>query len=188
VGVVGTGEIGSVVCHILHGIGCRVLAVDPQPNGALDNLGVDYVALDDLLAASDVITLHCPLTPATHHLIDEAALRKMRPGTMLINTSRGALIDTPAAIEALKEGQLGSLGIDVYEEEAHLFFENLSGRVIHDDVFARLLTFPNVLITGHQAFFTREALQAIADTTIENADAFQHHGAPAHAVTPDMIR
>jgi D-lactate dehydrogenase len=188
VGVVGTGEIGSVVCHILHGLGCKVLAVDPYPNGALDALGVDYVGLDDLLAASDIITLHCPLTPQTRHMIDEAAFRKMRDGTMLINTSRGALIDTPATIEALKDGKLGALGIDVYEEEGHLFFENLSGQVIHDDVFARLLTLPNVLVTGHQAFFTREALEAISRTTVANANAYQHHGAPLHAVTPDMIR
>jgi len=115
VGVVGTGEIGSVVCHILHGIGCKVLAVDPYPNGALDNIGVDYVGLDDLLSASDVITLHCPLTPETRHMLDEAAFRKMRRGAMLINTSRGALVDTPAAIEALKDEHLGALGIDVYE-------------------------------------------------------------------------
>jgi len=188
VGVVGTGAIGTVLCHALHGLGCHVLAVDPSPNGALDQFGVDYVALDDLLAASDVITLHCPLTPQTYHVIDAAAFARMRDGVMLINTSRGALIDTPAAIEALKSGRLGALGIDVYEEEGHLFFENLSGQVIQDDVFARLLTFPNVLITGHQAFFTREALTAIAETTMANASSFEHHGEPIHAVTPEMIR
>jgi len=188
VGVVGTGEIGSVVCHILHGFGCRVLAVDPFPNGALAALGVDYVSLDDLFGASDIITLHCPLTPETRHVIGASAFHKMRQGVMLINTSRGALIDTPAAIDALKDGKLGALGIDVYEEEAHLFFEKLSGQVIHDGVFARLLTLPNVLVTGHQAFFTKEALEAIAGTTIANANAFEHHGAPLHAVTPDMIR
>ena len=188
VGVVGTGEIGAVVCHILDGFGCRLLAVDPAPNGTLASLGVEYVTLEDLLAACDVISLHCPLTPQTHHIIDASAFAQMRPGTMVINTSRGALIDTPAAIEALKSGTLGALGIDVYEEEAHLFFENLSGQVIQDDVFARLMTFPNVLITGHQAFFTREALEAIAETTMANAAAFTQHGAPIHAVTPEMLR
>lgn len=188
VGVVGTGAIGSVVCRILAGFGCHVLAVDPYPNGALDQLGVDYVALDDLLAASDIVTLHCPLTPQTQHIIDAHAFAKMRDGVMLINTSRGALVDTRAAIAALKSGRLGYLGIDVYEEEAHLFFENLSGQVIQDDVFARLLTFPNVLITGHQAFFTREALTAIAGTTMANASSFEREGSPIHAVTPEMIR
>jgi D-lactate dehydrogenase len=188
VGVVGTGAIGSVVCHILRGFGCKVLAVDPYPNGSLDSIGVDYVTFDDLLGASDVVSLHCPLTPQTHHLIGEDALRRMREGVMLINTSRGALVDTPAVIEALKEGRVGSLGLDVYEEEAHLFFENLSGQVIQDDTFARLLTFPNVLVTGHQAFFTREALEAIARTTMANANAFERSGEPVHAVTPDMLR
>jgi D-lactate dehydrogenase len=133
---------------------------------------VRYVDLDTLLAECDVITLHCPLTPATHHLIDEEALRKVKPGVMLVNTSRGALIDTRAVIEALKDGRIGHLALDVYEEEADLFFEDLSDQVIQDDVFSRLLTFPNVLITAHQAFFTEEALRNIAETTLDNATAF----------------
>ncbi len=169
-GIVGTGQIGAVVARILHGFGCRLLAFDPVRNPECAQLGVAYVDLPELLAASDIVTLHCPLLPQTRHLIDAEALARMRPGAMLINTSRGALLDTPTVIEALKSGHLGYLGLDVYEEEADLFFEDLSGRVLQDDVFARLLTFPNVLITGHQAFFTREALAAIAETTLANLD------------------
>jgi D-lactate dehydrogenase len=183
VGVVGTGEIGSVAAHILAGFGCRVLGYDPRPNAECEALGVRYVTVDELLASSDIVTLHCPLTPATRHLIDASALDRMKPGVMLINTSRGAVIDTPAAISALKSGRLGSLGIDVYEEEADLFFEDLSSTPISDDVFARLLTFPNVLITGHQGFFTAEALTAIAQTTIANISTFESTGRPLHEVT-----
>ena len=131
-----------------------------------------------------MITLHCPLTPATHHLIDDAALRKVRPGVMLVNTSRGGLIDTQAVIEALKDGRVGNLAIDVYEEEEGLFFEDLSGRVITDDVFSRLLTFPNVLVTAHQAFFTREAVTNIAETTLANATAFEQGRLGGTLVTP----
>lgn len=169
VGIVGTGQIGAVVARILTGFGCRLLAFDPVRNPECEGLGVSYVALPELLAA-DIVTLHCPLLPQTRHLIDAEALALMRRGAMLINTSRGALLDTPAVIEALKSGHLGYLGLDVYEEEAALFFEDLSGQVLQDDVFARLLTFPNVLITGHQAFFTHEALTAIAATTLTNLD------------------
>lgn len=183
-GVVGTGQIGAVVARILQGFGCRLLAHDPYRNPACEALGVAYVALPDLLAASDIVTLHCPLTPQTRHLIDADALALLRPGAMLINTSRGALLDTPAVIEALKSGQLGYLGLDVYEEEASLFFEDLSGQVLQDDVFARLLTFPNVLITGHQAFFTREALSAIAETTLTNLDDIAAGRACPNAVVP----
>ncbi len=172
VGVVGTGQIGLVVAEILKGFGCDLLGYDPFPNDEAAKLGVQYADLDELLAASDIITLHCPLTPDTHHLIDEDALGNMKTGAMLINTSRGALVDTEAAIEALKDGRLGHLGLDVYEEEADLFFEDLSDRVITDDVFSRLLTFPNVLVTGHQAFFTEEALTQIAETTLGNITAF----------------
>ena len=186
-GVVGTGKIGACTARILSGFGCDVLLHDPYPDDGLATEGRRYVPLDELLAASDIVTLHCPLTPATRHMMGGAALARMRPGAMLVNTSRGALIDTRAVIGALKSGALGSLGIDVYEEEADLFFENLSGQVIQDDVFARLLTFPNVLVTGHQAFFTREALAAIADTTLRNAGAFEREGAPAHAVTSAML-
>lgn len=183
IGVVGTGRIGEIVARILRGFECRVLAFDPVPNPALEPLGVRYVPLPSLLAESQVISLHCPLTPATKHLISADSLRLMQPGAMLVNTSRGALVDTRAVIAALKSGHLGSLGIDVYEEEADLFFEDLSDRFIDDDVFARLLTFPNVLITGHQGFFTAEALANIAQTTVDNLDAFEATGMPVHPVS-----
>jgi D-lactate dehydrogenase len=172
-GVVGTGKIGAVVAAILHGFGCRVLAFDTYVNPACEALGVRYVGLDELLEESDVVTLHCPLTPETRRLIDARALARLKPGAMLINTSRGEVIDTAAVISALKSGRLGSLGLDVYEEEEDFFFEDYSNRVIHDDVLARLLTFPNVLITGHQAFFTREALENIADTMVASFTAFE---------------
>ena len=168
VGVVGTGRIGRCVAEILLGFGCRVLAFDPTPEPELTRRGVSYAPLDELLAASDIVTLHCPLNPTTRHMIDAAALARMKRGAMLINTSRGGLIDTPAVIEALKSGQLGHLGLDVYEEEADLFFDDHSNSIIHDDVFTRLLTFPNVVITAHQAFFTQNALEAIAAQTVRN--------------------
>lgn len=173
VGIVGTGQIGHAVAKILRGFGCRILAYDVQPNPDCLSLGVEYVELDRLFSESDVITLHCPLTPETYHLIDETAIAKMKPGVMIINTSRGALVDTPAAIEGLKTHRIGHLGLDVYEEEGDLFFEDLSDRVITDDVFSRLLTFPNVIVTGHQAFFTQNALTEIARVTGENLDAFE---------------
>jgi D-lactate dehydrogenase len=168
VGIVGTGRIGATVASILHGFGCRLLAFDTHPNPQCRQWGVHYVGLDELLAESRIITLHCPLTPATHHLINAEAIRKMQPGVMLVNTGRGGLIDTRAVIDGLKRGHIGQLALDVYEEEEELFFEDLSGKVLQDDVFARLLTFPNVVITGHQAFFTREALAQIAAVTLEN--------------------
>ncbi|WP_027132604.1 2-hydroxyacid dehydrogenase [Geminicoccus roseus] len=185
-GVVGTGLIGQLVARILTGFSCTVLAYDPMPAQACRDMGVRYVALPDLLAASDVVTLHCPLTPATHHLIDGEALGRMKKGAMLVNTSRGAVIDTKAVIRGLKDGTIGSLGLDVYEEEADLFFEDLSGQYIQDDLFARLLTFPNVLITGHQAFFTEEALGAIASTTIGNITAFATTGRAVHEVRAEQ--
>lgn len=184
-GVVGTGKIGEVTARLLRGFGCTVLAYDVAPNPTCVAMGVSYVDMATLLAGSDIVTLHCPLTPATHHLIDDAALARMKPGAMLINTSRGALVDTRAVIGGLKNGRLGSLGLDVYEEEADLFFRDLSDRIIPDDVFARLLTFPNVLVTGHQAFFTEEALEAIASTTIANVTAFGQEGRVRHAVTTE---
>jgi D-lactate dehydrogenase len=188
VGVVGTGKIGAVVVEIMTGFGCRVLAQDPTINPACEALGAEYVSLTDLLSRSDVVTLHCPLVPDTYHLIDAEALNHVRPGMMLINTSRGALIDTRAVIAALKSGRIGYLGLDVYEEEGDLFFQDLSGRVLQDDVFARLLTFPNVVITGHQAFFTHEALQGIAATTIHNLSAFERGEPLANEVTAERIR
>lgn len=173
VGVIGTGRIGEATISILRGFGCHVLAYDPYPRPEVEALGAEYVSCAELLGRSEIVTLHIPLTPETHHLIDADALERMPQGAMLINTSRGALVDTAAAIEALKTGRLGYLGLDVYEEEEALFFEDLSNAVIHDDTFARLLTFPNVIVTGHQAFFTEEALRAIAETTIANLDAFE---------------
>jgi len=186
VGVVGTGKIGATFAQIVHGLGCEVLALDPYPNPELRDVA-SYVPRDELLARSDVVSLHCPLTPETHHMIDDAALDRMREGVTLINTSRGQLIDTRAVIEALKRGRIGRLGLDVYEEEGDLFFEDLSNRVIRDDVFSRLLTFPNVLITGHQGFFTEEAMQNIAETTLANVRAFETGEGPLHAVTSDMV-
>ncbi len=181
-GIVGTGLIGTVLARILCGLGCEVLASDPYPSVECKALGVRYVEMEQLLGRADIITLQCPLTPETHHLIDDAAIARMKPGVMLVNTSRGAVVDTKAVIRGLKSGQIGALGLDVYEEEGDLFFEDLSNSYIPDDVFARLLTFPNVLITGHQGFFTREALRAIAETTIANITQFQRTGAPMHPV------
>jgi D-lactate dehydrogenase len=186
-GIVGTGKIGTVVARILAGFGCRLLAYDPFPNDAAAALGVAYVPLAELLAASDIVTLHLPLTPESHHLVDAAAIAGMKPGAMLVNTSRGALLDTAAVIEGLKSGRIGSLGLDVYEEEADLFFEDLSSQVIQDDVFARLLTFPNVLITGHQAFFTEEALTAIAETTLANITAVERGEPCPNVVTGELL-
>jgi D-lactate dehydrogenase len=182
VGVVGTGRIGTVFAHIMAGFGCRVLAFDPTPNPERMPAGTSHVSLDEIFAQSDIISLHCPLTQQNHHLIDEQALAKVKPGVMLINTSRGALIDTPSAIAGLKSGRIGSLGLDVYEEEGDLFFEDLSDRIIPDDVFSRLLTFPNVIITGHQAFFTREALEKIASTTMGNIAEWSASGVCANSV------
>ncbi|SCG67506.1 2-hydroxyacid dehydrogenase [Micromonospora coxensis] len=176
VGVVGTGKIGVCVARIMAGFGCRVLASDPYPNPDALAVGVEYVPLETLLAQSHVVTLHCPLTPDTHHLIDAERIRQMRPGVMLINTSRGALVDTRAVISGLKNGRIGHLGLDVYEEETDLFFEDLSDQMLRDDDFSRLSTFPNVLITGHQAFFTEEALHNIAGTTIANLTAVERDG------------
>ncbi len=187
VGIVGTGKIGLALARILRGFECRVLATDPFPNPECIELGVEYVSWGEMCSAAHIISLHCPLTPETHHLVDDTALRRMRPGVMLVNTSRGAVVDTRAVIEALKDRRLGSLALDVYEEEADLFFEDLSERVITDDVFARLLTFPNVLVTGHQAFFTEEALTAIADITIANVSAFERTGKPVHELSAEKL-
>ncbi len=187
VGVVGTGKIGQCVAKIMAGFGCKVLAFDPYPNQQCIDAGASYVTLETLLSSSDIVSLHCPLTPETHHLIDEKAIKRMRPGVMLINISRGAVIDTRAIIRGLKSGVIGSLGLDVYEEEENLFFRDLSGTVIHDDVFARLLTFPNVVITGHQAFFTDEALSEISKRTIANISAFEHTGRAEHPVSVERI-
>lgn len=171
VGIVGTGAIGVAFAKIMKGFGCRVLAYDPFQNPKFLEYG-QYVELEKLWQKSDIISLHCPLVPPTYHIINEASIQQMKHGVMLINTSRGGLVDTSAVIVGLKKGQIGYLGLDVYEEEAGLFFEDYSNRILTDDVFARLLTFPNVVVTGHQAFFSREALDAIARTTIRNIDCF----------------
>jgi len=183
VGIIGTGKIGTVMAQILAGLACPTLAFDLVPNEKCRSSGVRYVKLDELLTQSEIITLHCPLTLENKHMIDARALEKMKTGVMLINTSRGALLDTVAVIEALKSGKIGYLGLDVYEEEEQVFFEDRSGLIIADDVFARLLTFPNVIITGHQAFFTREALENIAATTIKNITDFEEGRRSGNEVT-----
>ncbi len=172
VGVIGTGTIGQIFVQIITGFGVNVLAYDKQKNPAVEALGGRYVDLETLYRESDIISLHCPLVHETYHLINEYAIASMKEGVMIINTSRGALINSHAIIEGLKSGKVGYVGLDVYEEEADLFFENLSDQVIQDDTFVRLQTFPNVLITGHQAFFTKEAVQSIRDTTYKNLLAF----------------
>ncbi|KOS07597.1 2-hydroxyacid dehydrogenase [Flavobacterium akiainvivens] len=172
VGIIGTGNIGKAVCNILNGFGCNIYAYDVYPDAALEALGVTYAPLEDVLRDADVVSLHCPLMEGTRHLINAETLKLFKPGAMLINTSRGGLINTPDVIEALKDRQLGYLGLDVYEQEGSLFFQDLSEDVIQDDLIMRLISFPNVLITSHQGFFTREALEQIATTTFANVDAF----------------
>jgi D-lactate dehydrogenase len=167
VGVVGTGNIGACFCKIMIGFGCRVIAYDIVKNSALQKMGVEYVSMAEVLKAA-IISLHCPLTPETHHLINEQTLAQMQPGVMLINTSRGGLIDTKSVIQALKKGAIGYLGMDVYEQEENLFFKDLSNRLLEDETLQRLSSFYNVLITAHQAFFTEEALYEIATTTLKN--------------------
>lgn len=188
VGIIGTGRIGQITARILRGFGCSLRAYDPYPNDEVRDYGVRYVDLDTLFAECDVITLHCPLTPDTHHIIDAEALSKMKDGVMIVNTSRGPLVDTVAVIEGLKSGKIGNLALDVYEEEGDLFFEDLSDKVITDDVFSRLLTFPNVLITAHQAFFTQEALSNIGETTLGNASAYARGDRSGNEITPENIR
>ncbi len=183
VGIIGTGAIGTVVAELLSGFGCRTIGHDPLPNERCLELGVEYVSLEELLSASDVITIHCPLTPDTFHLIDRDALARVKRGVVLINTSRGRVLDTKAVIEALKRQEIGYLGLDVYEEEEGVFFRDLSEKVIQDDVLSRLLTFPNVLITGHQAFFTKEAMTEIANTTMANITSVAETGTSPNEVS-----
>lgn len=187
VGVIGTGKIGQIFSRIMTGFGCRIVAHDPYPNRELEKSGVEYVGLDILYGTSDIISLQCPLTPETHHLIDQKALDQMKTGVMLINTSRGGLIDTKVLVGALKTGKIGYLGIDVYEQEEDLFFKDLSDEIVHDDLIMRLITFPNVLITAHQAFFTKTAMQNIASTTLENIEAFFQEGQVLNEVSIDRI-
>ncbi len=171
VGIVGTGKIGLATARIMKGMGCTVLGFDPYPSPTFEEIG-EAVALDELLTRADIVSLHCPLTPETHHLINEESLARMKPGAMLVNTSRGGLVNTDAVVRALKSRHLGHLAIDVYEQESALFFQDLSGEIIDDDLFQRLMTFPNVLVTGHQGFFTVEALQEICSITLGNLADF----------------
>jgi len=188
VGIVGTGRIGQVAARIFRGFGCRILAFDLRPDPALvSDVGVRYVDLPEIYRESDIISLHLPLTPATHHMIDAAALGTMKRGAMLVNTGRGALIDSKALIAALKTGHLGAAALDVYEEEEGVFFHDLSNRVLQDDVLARLLTFPNVLVTSHQAFLTREALASIAQVTLDNVTAFERGEPLGNEVRAEVV-
>jgi D-lactate dehydrogenase len=172
-GVVGTGRIGQLVVEIARGFGMNVLAYDVFQNPACIAAGASYEPLPVLLRRSHIVSLHCPLMPETKHLINASTISQMRPGVMLVNTSRGALIDTQVVVQGLKSGKIGALALDVYEQESELFFEDLSDQIIQDDVFERLMTFPNVLVTAHQAFFTQEALQNIAETTLMNVQTIQ---------------
>ena len=182
VGVVGTGKIGMIFAQIMRGFGCTVLGHDPYPAPAFDTLGGRYVPIAELLACSDVVSLHCPLNDANRHIVDAGALAGVKRGCILVNTSRGGLVDTEAAVQALKTGQLGGLAIDVYEQEASLFFQDLSSTVITDDLIQRLVSFPNVIVTGHQAFFTEEAIGQIMRTTIASISAFEDG-----AALPDRV-
>ncbi|MEP7319773.1 MAG: 2-hydroxyacid dehydrogenase [Panacibacter sp.] len=174
VGVIGTGKIGRAFCNIMQGFGCKVIACDIKESAALIEKGIEYKTFDDLLQASDIISIHCPLTAETHHLFNSIAFAKMKVGAMLINTSRGAVINTSQAVVALKKQQLGYLGIDVYEGEENIFFKDLSQTIVQDDLIERLMSFNNVLITPHQAFFTKEALEQIAIITIKNLTDFEN--------------
>lgn len=187
-GIIGTGKIGAVVAKIMKGFGCEILAYDKFENDECIKLGVKYVSLNELYNSSHIISLHCPLTPETFHLINSESLNKMKDGVVLLNTSRGALINSEAVINNLKSGKIGYLGLDVYEEEADLFFEDLSSKVIQDDTFARLITFPNVIVTGHQAFFTKEALQNITDTTLQNISDEEKAGNCKNEVTLELLK
>jgi D-lactate dehydrogenase len=174
VGIIGTGKIGQIFAKIMgHGFGCKVLGYDLYPNPQFESdLGGKYVTLPELFSQSDVISLHCPLTPDNYYLINETAIAQMKPGVMLINTSRGGLVDTEAVIAGLRAKQIGALGLDVYEQESDLFFEDLSSEIMQDDVIERLLSFPNVIMTGHQAFFTQEAINTISQTTLASITEF----------------
>lgn len=187
-GVIGTGRIGFAFASIMRGFGCNVVAYDVFPNPSLVDAGVAYLTLHEVLRQSDIISLHCPLTPETHRMINSDTLAIMKRGAMLINTSRGKLVDTDAAIDALKEGRLGYLGIDVYEQEEKLFFKDLSEMVIPDDKIMRLMAFPNVLITAHQAYFTDNAMTQIANTTIQNLNDLENGTInPANLVSRDRL-
>ena len=182
VGVIGTGKIGAAFARIMLGFGCHVLAYDNMPSAVLQQLGVDYLPLNDVLEKADVLSLHCPLTTETHHLIDATALARMKPGTYLINTSRGGLLDTSAVLESLQRGHLGALGIDVYELEDDYFFADWSDKDLPDVNLNTLTHLPNVLVTSHQGFFTQEAMEQIARTTLNNLTYLEQEHLPADAV------
>jgi D-lactate dehydrogenase len=184
IGLIGTGKIGQIFSQLISGFGCNVIAYDKFPNKELKEQGVKYVDLQDLYKQADIISLHCPLTHETFHMINEYAIAAMKEGVMIVNTSRGPLVDTNAVIEGLKKGKVGYLGLDVYEEEEELFFEDLSEKVIQDDQFVRLQTFPNVLITAHQAFFTKEAVLNISETTFANVKEYLSKGSSENQVLP----
>ncbi|WP_395049313.1 2-hydroxyacid dehydrogenase [Flavobacterium sp.] len=175
IGIVGTGKIGRAFCNIMLGLGCKIIAFDIKENEELKQKGIQYKTFDELLSASDIISIHCPLTPKTNHLFDTKAFDKIKKGAMIINTSRGAIINAEEAIIALKKEQIGYLGIDVYEKESNIFFKDCSQIIIQDDIFERLLSFNNVLITPHQAFYTQEAVTEIAKITIKNFTDFENN-------------
>lgn len=185
VGVIGTGTIGTAFCNIMAGFGCEILAFDPNENSRVKEIGGTYTDLEELFSRADIISLHCPLIPQTRHMINRESIEQMKENVMIINTSRGALIDTSAVITGLKQKKIGFLGIDVYEQEDNLFFEDLSDEVIQDDEIARLMAFPNVLITGHQAFLTAEALQEITKTTLQNLTDYEEGREVTNEVTSD---
>jgi D-lactate dehydrogenase len=172
VAVIGTGKIGTVFARIMAGFGCKVIGFDVHHSPEFEKIGCCYAGAEEILAEADIISLHCPLTPQTHHIVNARTLARVKRGALLINTSRGGLVDTEAAIEALKSGRLGGMALDVYEEEAGLFFKDLSSTVITDDIIQRLVSFPNVIVTGHQAFFTREAIGTILETTLVSISDF----------------
>ncbi len=187
VGVIGTGRIGAVFAGIMHGFGCQLLGYDKYQNPALIGKGMKYVGLDELLCQSDVISLHIPLTPETYHMINRNTLSLLKEDAMLINTSRGELVDARALIPFLKRHQGCAIGLDVYEEESHLYYRDLSNRVIQDDVISRLISLPNVLITSHQAFFTREAMSEIAETTMKNLADFAAERDSGNILSPRKV-
>ncbi|MEJ8857837.1 2-hydroxyacid dehydrogenase [Variovorax robiniae] len=170
--VIGTGKIGRVFAKIMRGFGCNVIGYDKYPSPEFEALGAHYAEPGEIGASADIISLHCPLTPETYHIVNAESLSRLKRGALLVNTSRGGLVDAEAAIQALKSGQLGGLALDVYEQEAELFFRDLSSTIVTDDVLQRLMAFPNVIVTGHQAFFTREAISTICETTLQSASEF----------------
>lgn len=181
VGILGVGKIGLATARIMNGFGCKVVAYDPFPSDAFKQYG-EYRSLDELLAESDIISLHCPLMEKTKHIINEDTISKMKKGVLLVNTSRGGLVDTKALIKGLKSRHIGGVALDVYEGEGSLFYDDHSGEIIHDDVLMRLMTFHNAIVTGHQAFFTHEALGEIAECTLRNLEEFAVDGTCANAL------